>query len=521
MKPRYHTLRLILGDQLNAQHSWFHQPKADPGVLYVMMEVRSETDYVCHHVQKVLGFFAAMRGFAAGLTAQGHTVQYLTLDDPANRHSFAENCRHLITAYGITHFAYLEPDEWRVDQHLLTFSAELQAQGLTTSVSSTEHFYTQRYDIRTQFAGKKTYLMESFYRKMRVKHRVLMDPDGVTPLHGRWNFDAENRKKLPASQKIPAPQLYRHDVTDLLALITKAGVKTIGTVDPQAFHWPITREEGLAVLQDFLQHRFSHFGDYQDAITTRDWLLFHSRVSFSLNVKLISPAEVVNEAIAYAQAQPDEVAYAALEGFVRQILGWREYMRGIYWAEMPGYASLNALGHTAALPQWYWTGQTQIACLRHAISQSLEHGYAHHIQRLMVTGNFALLLGVHPDAVDDWYLGIYIDALQWVEITNTRGMSQFADGGIVGTKPYASTANYIHKMGDACTQCAYDRTLRHGPKACPFNALYWDFYDRHAATLRRNPRIGMAYMAWDKMEPAERAATLTHAAWIKENIDSL
>lgn len=238
-------------------------------------------------------------------------------------------------------------------------------------------------------------------------------------------------------------------------------------------------------------------------------------------MKLISPLEVVQAALAFWQQHTDRIPFATLEGFVRQIIGWREYMRGIYWAKMPGYATLNYFGHTAPLPGWYWTGQTRMRCLSHAITQSLERGYAHHIQRLMVTGNFALLLGVHPDEVDAWYLGIYVDALEWVEITNTRGMSQFADGGIVGTKPYVSSANYLHKMGDYCANCHYRRDEKTSQSACPFNALYWDFYDRHRSLLSKNPRIGMMYQVWDKMPAEERVAILERAEWVKGNVEGL
>jgi deoxyribodipyrimidine photolyase-related protein len=256
-------------------------------------------------------------------------------------------------------------------------------------------------------------------------------------------------------------------------------------------------------------------------MTTRDELLFHSRLSFGLNVKLISPLEVVRYCVDYWEKHQEAIDISQIEGFVRQIIGWREYMRGVYWAHMPEYADLNFFDHQAKLPSWFWTGDTQMKCLQHAIGQSLEGAYAHHIQRLMVTGNFALLLGVHPDEVDAWYLGIYMDAVEWVEITNTRGMSQFADGGIVGTKPYVASANYMHKMGDYCSQCAYDRKKKVGEGACPFNSLYWDFYDRHEDKLARNPRIGMMYRVWAKRDPEEKAAILEQADYYKKHIEEL
>ena len=299
-------------------------------------------------------------------------------------------------------------------------------------------------------------------------------------------------------------------------------MKTIGRLaDPTQFDWPVTRDESLQLLQHFLEVRFASFGTYQDAMTTNDHWLFHSRLSFAMNTKMIGPLEIVKAAEAYWYEHQDEVDIAQAEGFIRQIIGWREYMRGIYWAKMPDYAAMNYFGHTESLPAWYWTGNTKMTCLSHAINQSLDVAYAHHIQRLMVTGNFALLLGAHPDEVDQWYLGIYMDAIEWVEITNTRGMSQFADGGIVGTKPYVSSANYIYKMSDYCGQCAYDRKKKYGAGACPFNSLYWDFYDRHRDKLGSNPRIGMMYRVWDKNNSEEKARILAQAAIYKAQKDAL
>ncbi len=508
------TLRLVLGDQLNERHSWFS--KVDNSVVYTLMETRSETDYVRHHVQKVVGFFGAMRLFAEYLRSKGHRVHYLTLDAPDNRQTLADNCRMLAEHYAVARFEYQEPDEYRVDQALRALSAEWPVE---TRCVSSEHFLSERDELRRLFSGKRTYLMERFYRAMREKWGVLMEADGRTPLTGRWNYDAENRKRLPAGVRAPAAPSFERDVSDLTALLQRVGgVRTIGHIRPARFDWPLTRVESLQLLEHFVRERLPFFGDYQDAMAQADDVLFHSRLSFSLNLKMISPLEVIQRAVAAWQERPQHIPFPALEGFVRQILGWREYVRGVYWAEMPRYRTLNFFEHTAPLPQWYWTGQTQMNCLRHAVGQSLERAYAHHIQRLMVTGNFALLLGVHPDEVDAWYLGIYQDALEWVELPNTRGMSQFADGGIVGTKPYVSSANYLQRMSDYCASCPYDPKQRYGPRACPFNALYWDFYDRHAERLRGNPRIGMAYQLWDRMEGRERQRILEHAQRIKEHV---
>lgn len=511
-----HTLRLVLGDQLNTKHTWFRQK--EDGILYILMESLSETNYVWHHIQKVIAFFLAMRAFADALRQQGHQVLYLTLDDPENLQSIPDNIQFLLQKHDIQRFEYQLPDEYRLDEALKTMCKNLT---IKTQVFDTEHFLTSRYELRDFFRGKKTYLMESFYRAMRKKYQILMEPDGDTPLTGRWNYDAENRKKLPDNQAIPKKLAFQRNVESLVELLEKMQVKTIGRVEAAQFDWAVTREENLQLLEHFIQHRLALFGAYQDAMTQSDEVLFHSQLSFALNTKQLHPLEVIHTCIQYWRKNEDKIPFAALEGFIRQILGWREYMRGVYWAQMPNYKKLNYFKHTADLPDWYWTGETKMNCLKHVVNQSLESAHAHHIQRLMVTGNFALLLGCHPDAVDAWYLGIYIDAIEWVEITNTRGMSQFADGGIVGTKPYVSSANYIHKMSDYCQDCFYNKNVKYGEKACPFNSLYWDFYVRHQDKLSNNPRIGMMYRTWEKMDIEERAKLLQQAALYKKQVNDL
>ncbi|MFN8357716.1 MAG: cryptochrome/photolyase family protein [Spirosomataceae bacterium] len=511
------TLRLVLGDQLNHHHSWYHQHR--PDVLYVLMEMRQETDYVIHHIQKVIGFFAAMRVFAEHLEQQGHRVLYLELNHPENTHSLTQNLKNLLVRYQCQQLEYQLPDEWRVDKQLLDFQQELKVLGVAVQTTDSEHFLSQRQELAQFFKGKKTFLMESFYRMMRKKYDILMEGD--TPLTGRWNYDAENRKKLPAGHRTVTPLRFDKDVSELYEMVRAQGVQTIGSLNPKAFLWPITRAESLELLRFFVDECLPYFGTYQDAMSPSDWSLYHSRLSFSLNIKLLSPLEVVQAIVAAWQAAPTRIGIAQVEGFVRQIIGWREYMRGVYWAKMPDYECLNHLNHTRALPQWFWTANTKMRCLQHAIQQSLDKAYAHHIQRLMLTGNFALLAGIHPDELDQWYLGIYIDALQWVEITNTRGMSQFADGGIVGTKPYVSSANYIDKMSHYCQGCHYDKAQKVGAKACPFNSLYWHFYHRHRALLQQNPRIGMMYQTWDKFSASAQQQILDQAAWHLKNIEQL
>jgi deoxyribodipyrimidine photolyase-related protein len=516
----YKNLRLILGDQLNTNHSWFREN--DGETLYVSMEILPETGYVKHHIQKVIGFFLAMRNFTQSLDNQGFATKHFRLDDADNAQSFEQNMLNLMQKHGVKNFAYQLPDEYRLDVLLKDFSKKIKEEnGIETTVFDTEHFLSTRDDLATVFKGKKTYLMENFYRKMRIKHNLLMEMDGTTPLQNRWNFDAENRKKLPKDMVIPPAKHFYRDVSDVVAMLKKKGVETIGNVDEKHFDWCVSREEALALLDHFCQFQLIHFGTYEDAMTQRDTLLFHSKLSFAMNIKLLSPLEVVQKCVNYWQNHQKTIDIAQIEGFVRQIIGWREYMRGVYWAHMPEFATLNFFNHQADLPTWFWTGETKMNCLKNSIGQSLDKAYAHHIQRLMVTGAFSLLLGVHPDQLDKWYLGIYMDAIEWVEITNTRGMSQYADGGIVGTKPYVGSANYIDKMSDYCQNCHYDKSLRYGHKACPFNSLYWDFYDRHRDKLAKNPRIGMMYPMLNKMSPDELEKILTQAAFYKENVDSL
>ena len=508
------TLRLILGDQLNIHHSWFKE--VNDNVIYVLMEIRSETDYVCHHIQKVAAFFSAMQHFSQELKENNHAVIYIKLNDEDNLQSFSENCDQLIAKYGFTHFEYLIPDEYRVDQLLLNYTKTL---AISSGFYDTEHFFTSRNDLGKFFEGKKTYLMESFYRHMRRKHNVLMQ--GLEPLQGKWNFDTDNRKKLPAAHKATSPFVFKNNVTELVSELAKARVRTIGTIDPENFIWPVSRLQSLALLDFFVKECLPLFGTYQDAMSPQDWSLYHSRLSFSMNCKLISPLEVIDKAINEWKKHPERIAYNQLEGFVRQIIGWREYMRGMYWLKMPDFASLNYFENKNPLPEWYWNGKTRMNCLRDAIHQSLHYAYAHHIQRLMITGNFALLAGVHPNEVDQWYLGIYIDALEWVEITNTRGMSQFADGGLIATKPYVSSAAYIDKMSHYCAGCYYSKAKKTGDKACPFNSLYWNFYDRHKEKLSKNPRVGMMYTVWQKMKPDEKSAILEQANYYLTHIHEL
>jgi len=508
------TLRLILGDQVIGTHSWFQDQ--EPETVYVLMEMMQEQTYVTHHVQKILAFFAAMRNFAYQLQKAGNEVIYLKLDDPENEQTLESNLPKIIDKRSIEQFEYLLPDEYRLDQQLQTFCKTLK---ISTKAYDTEHFFTSREEVGDFFSGKKQLIMESFYRHMRQKHDLLMN--GNEPVGGLWNFDQDNRNRYDRKVPLPEPLIFEHDLNGFKNMLDAMQVPYFGNVAAGKVALPLSRKEGLKLVDYFCQNLLPHFGTYEDAMLQEHASLFHSRLSFALNIKLISPKEVVAQAINYWQHHQKEVGLPQIEGFVRQILGWREYMRGLYWNQMPEFAGKNFFNHQAKLPGWFWTGETNMNCLKHCIGQSLDLAWAHHIQRLMVIGNFALLSGSQPDEVDAWYLGVYIDAMQWVQLPNTRGMSQFADGGMVGTKPYAASASYINKMSDYCGNCFYDKNKKYGEKACPYNSLYWDFFSRNEHLLSGNQRLKMIYGNLHRLKPDELEKILEQAALYKNQVDLL
>jgi len=512
------TLRLVLGDQLNTEHSWFSEVDSD--VTYCLFETWSETTYARHHIQKITGFFLAMRAFADTLRAAGHQVVYRTLDETRELQleSITDNLAELAGAQDAVLVSYQLPDEYRLDQELTRFAEDYSGE---VTVVDSEHFLSSRDDVEQLFEGKKTYLMETFYRMMRRRHAVMMEPNGEEPITGQWNYDHDNRGSLPKDISFPEASTFPRDATEIVEMIQRHDIPTMGRMKDNQFTYPINRTECTEALEDFVANRLPLFGTYQDAMTVKHPLLYHANLSFAMNLKMISPKEVIDAAVAEWQKRPDDIEINQVEGFVRQILGWREYMRGVYWAKMPEFGAKNHLDHQLSLPKWYWTGETKMNCLSHAINQSLDLAYAHHIQRLMVTGNFALVLGAHPDEVDAWYLGVYIDAIEWVEITNVRGMSQRADGGLVATKPYCSSANYINKMSDYCKGCHYSHKKKTEDDACPFNSLYWDFLDRHRDKFSNNFRMAFMYRTWDKKSGEDKAAILERAEWVKKHREEL
>lgn len=515
---QYHTLRVILGDQLNAAHSWFRDH--DTGVLYLIAELHPEATYVKHHIQKLCAFFLAMEQFAQGLKNAGHEVCYLTLDD-SGQNSLESIIKSLCEQHQIQAIELQRPDEYRVFEqyHRMMKQRDLPKVSLVDS----EHFLLPFQDIPHYFKAKSTVRMEHFYRRMRHRFNILIDENGE-PEGGKWNFDSDNRNKLKPQDlnEIPAPLCFEHNVSHLIERIHRHQIPYIGRVE-EKLTWPVTSQDALSLLAFFCEYLLPNFGRFQDAMTGRSpysWSLYHSRLSFALNSKLISPKHVLKAAIARYH-HSDDINIAQIEGFVRQILGWREYVRGMYWINMPDYQAQNALHAERPLPSYFWHGETQMRCMASAIGQSLDHAYAHHIQRLMVTGNFCLLTGIHPAEVDEWYLGVYIDALEWVELPNTRGMSQFADGGWIASKPYAASGNYIQKMSDYCSDCHYQVKEKVGEKACPMNSLYWRFMIKHRERIVSNPRIGMIYGSWDKQSDTEQQAILDRAQWCLDNIEQL
>ena len=514
---QYKEVRLILGDQLNANHSWFKTKRDD--VLYIIAELHQEMHYTRHHIQKIMCFFAAMERFASALSQAGHQVLHLTLDDTQEFTQLNELIAHCVIEHQADRFSYQLPDEYRLRRQL----EQLTLSGAEIRRYDSEHFMLGFEELGDYFQADTHHTMEQFYRKMRRRFDILMDQG--KPLGRQWNFDKENRNKLKAEdiKALPAPLCFDNDVKAIAERLARHQIKTIGKGGPRLL-WPVTRKQALQLLEHFCNHLLPLFGTFQDAMTCHSdaqWSLYHSRLSFALNAKILHPMQVINAAIEAYHESEGRITLAQVEGFVRQILGWREYVRGIYWLNMPKYGHSNALEAHQALPEFFWSGKTKMNCLQHTIGQSLDYGYAHHIQRLMITGNFCLLLGVDPDQVDAWYLGIYVDAIEWVEMPNTRGMSQFADGGIIATKPYCAGGNYVNKMSDYCKHCHYKVSEKTSSSSCPMNSLYWHFMDRHREKFGNNHRIGMIYRNWDKQSDEARQAVLDRAQWCIDNIESL
>ncbi|OCX93378.1 MAG: deoxyribodipyrimidine photolyase [Pseudomonas sp. CO183] len=489
------ALRLVLGDQLSFDLATLEGlDLARDRVL--LAEVADEASHVPHHPQKITFIFSAMRHFAEALRQRGVSVDYVTLDDPANSGSLAGELTRFARLHRPQSIHITETGDWRVEH-------ALKGCGLPVTWHEDRRFICSRSEFARWAHGKRQLRMEFFYREMRRKTGLLLQPDG-TPEGGVWNLDADNRKPLPRGLHGPIVLRFAADsiTRDVLALVQARFAHHYGRLD--GFDYPVTHAEAEQLWLHFLDFGLAAFGDYQDAMASGEPFLFHARIGAALNVGLLDLRRLCNDVeAAYRQGR---IALNAAEGFIRQLIGWREYVRGIYWLQMPDYAKRNAFGNTRPLPEFYWSGQTRMNCMRQVIGQTLDHAYAHHIQRLMVTGNFALLAGIAPPALCDWYLAVYMDAFDWVELPNVLGMVLHADGGYLGSKPYCASGQYIKRMSNYCQDCSYKVSESTTDDACPFNALYWHFLMRHRELLRGNPRMTMVYRNLARMAESKQRA---------------
>lgn len=488
-------LCLVLGDQLSFDLASLHALDAERDTV-LLVEVMEEASHVPHHPQKIALIFSAMRHFAQALRDQGTRVEYVTLDDPDNSGSVPGELKRWQALLQAEQVHITECGDWRLEH-------SINECGLPIHWHADTRFLCSREEFAAWAEGKKQLRMEFFYREMRRKSRLLLNGDG-SPVGGAWNFDAENRKALSKGVKAPYPARFKNDAItrDVLALVKARFSQHYGALDD--FNYPVTHADAQALWAYFLDYGLAGFGDYQDAMASDEPFLFHARISAALNIGLLDLRQLCSDVESAYWA--GSVALNAAEGFIRQLIGWREYVRGVYWLKMPDYALGNSFGNSRPLPEFYWTGDTQMNCMRHAIGQSLQHAYAHHIQRLMVTGNFALLAGIAPSQICEWYLAIYMDAFDWVELPNTLGMVMHADGGFLGSKPYCASGQYINRMSDYCRGCAYKVSESTADNACPFNALYWHFLMRHGELLRGNQRMSMMYRNLDRMPETKQQA---------------
>lgn len=506
LPTKVRNLVIVLGDQLDEKSSALQNFDPAQDVVW-MAEVTEESTHVWSARQRIAVFLSAMRHFANELRTQGLPLIYTQLDDAENRGTLALELDKAITQLQPTELVLCAPGDWRVLQSLRAVAVEHR---LALDLRDDTHFFSTVREFAAHAQGRKQLRLEYWYRELRYKHGILME--GKDPVGGQWNFDADNRESFGkvGPHNVPPPTRFAPDAItqEVIALVNTQFASHPGTL--HTFGWPVTRAQALLALQAFIAQRLPLFGKYEDAMWAGEAWLYHSHLSSSLNLKLLNPREVVRAAEDAYRA--GHAPLAAVEGFIRQILGWREYVRGIYWTHMPEYLARNALNAQAELPAWYWSAETDMACLKDAIGQTLEHGYAHHIQRLMVTNLYALLLGVKPQAVHAWYLSVYVDAVEWVELPNTLGMGQFGDGGLMASKPYVASGKYIQRMSNHCKGCRYDPALSTGATACPYTTLYWDFLLRHEVLLKKNPRMAMQLKNLGRLDASARNAIQAHAA---------
>ncbi len=513
-QPRCRRLIAVLGDQLNHDSAAFDSFDVARDVV-LMVEARAESTHVWSHKIRTALFFSAMRHFAHELRDKGIRVEYRQLDAQGDA-SLAAGWLAAIAEYQPESLVCVEPGDLRVWQMLNETAAMAR---LPLDIRVDRHFMCSR-DAFAEWAGdSKSLRMEFFYRQMRREHNVLMEGD--KPLGGLWNFDADNRKSFGKAGPgfLPQPPKFVADVIthDVLALVEREFAPHPGAL--ANFNWPVTRDQALIALKSFIDERLDAFGPHQDAMWAGMAFGWHSLLSTSLNLKLLDPREVI--AAAETAWRERKLDLAGVEGFIRQILGWREFMRGVYFLDMPSLKTDNHYGHLNALPKWYWTGETKMNCLREAITQTLDHGYSHHIQRLMITGMFGITAEITPQQLCDWYLAVYVDAVEWVELPNTAGMALFANGGRFTSKPYVASGAYVKRMSNYCSGCAYKPDVKSGANACPITTLYWNFLDKHERTFASNPRTSLMVKNLQRMTDAERAAVRVDGKRMLANLDAL
>ena len=499
----------MLGDQLSPRLSSLDDYKS--GDVILMAELASEAGYANHHQKKIAFIFSAMRHHAEDLRHQGFHVDYIRFDADGNTGSFEGEVARALERHEISHIVVTSPGEYRLLDNFKTWEERFH---IPVDIRDDDRFLTTIDDFKEWAEGRKSLRMEFFYRELRRKYNILME--GQDPVGGSWNYDSENRQPPKSGLNPPARHSTSPDTItgDILTLVADRFGDHFGNLDD--FDFAVTRHDALAVLDRFITERLPMFGTYQDAMVDGEPWMYHAHIGLYLNAGLLLPLEVIQAAEnAYHQGF---APLNAVEGFIRQILGWREYVRGIYWLKMPDYAALNFLEATRPLPEFYWTADTSMRCLNQAVTETKENAYAHHIQRLMVLGNFALLAGINPQDVNHWFLSVYADAYEWVELPNVSGMTLFADGGYLASKPYASSGAYINKMSTYCKKCDYKVAVKNGPTACPFNYLYWDFLMRNAETLSNNPRMGMPYRTLAKMDDVKKQTIVSDAKLFLENL---
>ncbi|MEI7969042.1 MAG: cryptochrome/photolyase family protein [Betaproteobacteria bacterium] len=505
---------LILGNQLSLGNAALGTPASRPSHV-LMVEAPGEATHVPSHKARIALFLSAMRHFATTLADQGFPVHYIHLDDMPEA-GLRDRLSSALARLSVRTLVVTEPGDFRVG---LDIQEACAAAGVALRILPDSHFLISRADFEAWAGDRKSLRMETFYRHMRRRTGVLME--GAEPAGGIWNLDTENRSGFGAHgpPDIPAPPHFPPDAQtrEVLEVVERRFPRHPGRLD--SFGWPVTRAEALIALGRFIEDRLEHFGPHQDAMWTGHPHLWHAILSSSLNLGLLSPAEVIEAATNAFSAR--RLPLASVEGFVRQILGWREFIRGVYWRFMPELAQVNHFGHQRHLPAWYWTGNTAMNCMRETIGQTLNLGYAHHIQRLMVTGNFALLAEVQPQEVSDWYLAVYVDAVEWVELPNTVGMALFADGGRFTSKPYVASGAYTKRMSNYCRNCRYDPSTRSGERACPVTLLYWAFLDKHEDELARNPRTSLMASNIRRLSAEDRHRVRQEADALLDRVDQI